>query len=252
MFIYSFIFGWNKLHPLLATKKMSKPVLYYTAACPPCRTVIAIFRMLNIDLEMKSINLSEKEHLLPEFGQINPFHKVPTFVDVDGFVLDESRAICMYLIQSQHPDSSLYPHDDLKKRSQIDRWIQFDISFYSMIAVPFYSTIFGLPIDQFKLNQAKETLKILNDVMAGFYGRFIIGSEQITLADVALYFTCTMMEVASDYYDFADYPHLKTWYERVCHSLKPYDTDGFFVKAIEALKHYVQQCKATNNDSNNN
>lgn len=141
MNVYLFFYFWLEL--LTSTvghqKKMSKPVLYYTAACPPCRTVIAISRMLNIDMEMKSINLSEKEHLLPEFGQINPFHKVPTFVDVDGFVLDESRAICMYLIQSQHPDSSLYPHDDLKKRSQIDRWIQFDISFYSMIAVPFVS-----------------------------------------------------------------------------------------------------------------
>lgn len=81
--------------------------------------------------------------------------------------------------------------------------------------------------------------------MAGFYGRFITGSEQITLADVTMYFTFNMMEIASDYYDFDDYPHLKTWYQRVMESLKPYDSDGMFVEAIKTMKQYVRQKKAT-------
>ncbi|KAH9414079.1 hypothetical protein DERP_012558 [Dermatophagoides pteronyssinus] len=224
---------------------MAKPVLYYMPVSSPCRTVIAIARMLDIDMEMKVMNLFEKEHLSPEFVQINPFHRIPTFVDVDGFVMDESRAICMYLIQSRQPDSSLYPRDDLKIRSQIDRWIQFDIGFYPTISMPVYSALFDRPLDQSQLDRAKETLKILNDVMAGFYGRFITGSEQITLADVTMYFTFNMMEIASDYYDFDDYPHLKTWYQRVMESLKPYDSDGMFVEAIKTMKQYVRQKKAT-------
>lgn len=67
------------------------------------------------------------EHMKPEYLKINPQHKVPAIVD-DGFCLDESRAICTYLINRygqkvQH----LYPEDP-EQRAVIDQLLNFDAS----------------------------------------------------------------------------------------------------------------------------
>ncbi|OTF78713.1 hypothetical protein BLA29_013268, partial [Euroglyphus maynei] len=70
---------------------MSKPTLYYHPFSGPCRTVSTVAKILNVDLELKKLDFQAKEHLSPEYLKLNPFHKVPTFVDSDGFVLDESR-----------------------------------------------------------------------------------------------------------------------------------------------------------------
>lgn len=44
----------------------------------------------------------------------------------DGFILTESRAIIIYLIEKFNPEGhSLYPKD-AKKRAQINQYMQFD------------------------------------------------------------------------------------------------------------------------------
>lgn len=121
---------------------MSKPIFYYHPFSGPCRTVSTVAKILNVDMEMKKLDLLTKEHLNPEFLKVNPFHKVPTFVDSDGFVVDESRVIAMYLVESRKPDSFLYPKNDLKKRIQIDRWLHYDINLSTTISAPMVSNFF--------------------------------------------------------------------------------------------------------------
>lgn len=83
--------------------------------------------LAGVDVNLKLLNLMSGEQLKPEFLKINPQHNVPT-IDDDGFRLNESRAICTYIISRygqkvQH----LYPEDP-QQRATIDQLLNFDAS----------------------------------------------------------------------------------------------------------------------------
>lgn len=46
------------------------PVLYYLAPSPPCRAVLLLGRMLEIEFDLKALNVMEGEHLKPDFVQV--------------------------------------------------------------------------------------------------------------------------------------------------------------------------------------
>ena len=107
--------------------------LYYMVESPPCRTVLMVANRLNIELNLKTLDLSKGEHLNPEFVELNPFHCVPTIVDED-LVLWESRAIITYLVNRYYPSHSLYPSDS-KTRATIDKFLNYDLgTFYKNIS----------------------------------------------------------------------------------------------------------------------
>lgn len=71
------------------------------------------------------MNLFEKEQLNKDFIKINPQHTIPT-LDDDGFILSESRAIAIYLIEKYFPEGhSLYPKD-VNQQAIINQRLQFD------------------------------------------------------------------------------------------------------------------------------
>lgn len=107
--------------------------LYYMVESPPCRTVLMVANRLNIELNLKTVDLSKGEHLSPQFVRLNPCHCVPTLVDQD-LVLWESRAIITYLVNRYHPSHTLYPTDP-KIRATIDKFLNWDLgTFYKSIS----------------------------------------------------------------------------------------------------------------------
>lgn len=108
---------------------MSKPILYFTSGSPPSRAVLFLIRYLNIDVEVKNVNLLQGEQHSNEFLKLNPAHEVPTLVDGD-FVLTESRAILAYLINSRKSGDDLYPSDP-KRRARVDQRLSYDHVLFS-------------------------------------------------------------------------------------------------------------------------
>lgn len=49
----------------------SKPVLYYMELSPPSRAVLMVAAALNIELELKILNLLAMEHKTPEYLSVN-------------------------------------------------------------------------------------------------------------------------------------------------------------------------------------
>lgn len=112
---------------------------------PPSRAVLLTLFNLGVEFEVKNlnqasqyskifaqikiINLATGDHKTDEYAKINPERKVPA-VDDDGFMLNESRAIIGYLVDSKSPDNSLYPID-AKLRYVIDKRLYFDATVLS-------------------------------------------------------------------------------------------------------------------------
>lgn len=49
------------------------PVLYYLPPSPPCRSVLLLGKMLDIEFDLRAINVLEAEQLKPEFVQVGFF-----------------------------------------------------------------------------------------------------------------------------------------------------------------------------------
>jgi glutathione S-transferase len=85
---------------------------------------LLLLRTLNVDVDVKTVDLIGGEQHSEEFKKVNPVGKVPVLVDGD-FILDESRAILAYLVNSRKPGDTLYPND-AKKRAVIDQRMYYD------------------------------------------------------------------------------------------------------------------------------
>lgn len=94
-----------------------------------CRVALQVIRALGLEVDVRVVNLLKQEQLSEDFIKINPQHTVPTLVD-DGFVLTESRAIILYLVEKYVSNSSFYSKD-VKIRALIHQRLQFDVgTFY--------------------------------------------------------------------------------------------------------------------------
>ncbi|XP_053965495.1 uncharacterized protein LOC128867908 [Anastrepha ludens] len=75
-----------------------RPVLYYDDINPHSRAVLMILNMLDVDIELRAIEMIRGEHMMPAYGKINPAHTVPTMVHNDLVITD--NAIFSYVCQN--------------------------------------------------------------------------------------------------------------------------------------------------------
>ena len=82
--------------------------LYHTPISPNSRRVWIALLEKNLDFELVEIHL-DGDHLDPEFGAMNPFHRIPVLVD-DDFTVVESLAILDYL-ETKYPEPAMLPKE---------------------------------------------------------------------------------------------------------------------------------------------
>jgi glutathione S-transferase len=207
--------------------------LYYTKLSPPSRAVWMGIRQLNLDINLKTVDLRSGEHLKPEFLKINPAHTVPTIVDGD-LSLWESRAILQYLANKYAPNSSIYPSDP-KKRSIVDRTLNFDLTYFGSIRDVLIMPLFrGTEPTEQQTTNFKNNLKLLDTLIGD--SKYVAGNE-LTIADISVLASTSLLEI-NEQKDIADLPNLKGWYNRVKAQL-PY-----FEEVNGGVKELFQQMLA--------
>ncbi|KAJ6642410.1 Glutathione S-transferase D4 [Pseudolycoriella hygida] len=158
-----------------------KITLYYMPVSPASRSVVLVAKTLNIQLDLREIDISRGEHMTPEFLKLNPQHTLPA-LDDNGTVIIDSHAINAYLCDKFAPNHSLYPKD-LVKRAQINSRLHFDTTLYARIRYlyePIYEGSSKMPANNITL--VTKCWDILEAFLAN--GNFLCGNE-LTLADFA-------------------------------------------------------------------
>ncbi|XP_028044212.1 glutathione S-transferase 1-1-like isoform X4 [Bombyx mandarina] len=212
--------------------------LYFTAGSAPCRVVLLVAAALDLQLNLKPLNLWEGEQLQADFLKLNPQHTVPTIVD-EGFPLWESRAISRYLVNKYGGDSSsLYPKD-LMARALVDQRLDFDIgTLYPRFAQYFYPQVFGggKP-DAASLKKLEEALVFLNAFLEG--QKYVTG-DVLTIADLSLVATISTIDAAE--ISLKSYPNVEKWFELMKTTAPDYQNAN--QKGIDEFKKLIAQMKA--------
>ncbi|CAG2104324.1 unnamed protein product [Medioppia subpectinata] len=194
-------------------------------------------RELNIDLNVKTVDLATDQHMTPEYLKMNPTHTVPT-IDDDGFILWESRAIMQYLCNQYAPDSTLYPPEP-KKRALVDRWLNFDMTLNQTQREALFPKMFmGVEAPEDKVNAFKNNLKLM-DTQVGGDGKYLVG-DSLTIADLSVLATTVFLNKLQY---LKDYPNIERWFTTLSSQL-PYfeEINGFDMKTD--VEEYVAKIKA--------
>lgn len=107
-----------------STKMSSSLKLYHAIGSPASRACLLLIKTMQLDAEVKFVDLNAGEQNSPEFLKLNPLHQVPVLVDGD-LVLTESRAILAYLVNKYKPGSDLYPSKP-ELRALVDQRLYYD------------------------------------------------------------------------------------------------------------------------------
>ncbi|XP_021693938.1 glutathione S-transferase 1 [Aedes aegypti] len=181
---------------------------YYLPGSAPCRAVQMTAATVGVELNPKLVNLMNGDQLKPEFLKLNPQHCLPTLVDGD-FVLWESRAIAIYLVEQYGDSDQLYPKQP-RQRAVVNQRLFYDATvLYPRFAEAFYPEM-KLPGEsgREKLDQAVE---MLDKFLEG--KQFVAGGDGLTVADISILATMTTFDVAG--YDLGKYRNVGEWYKRV-------------------------------------
>ncbi|XP_055381233.1 glutathione S-transferase D7 [Condylostylus longicornis] len=219
------------------------PILYYIKPSPPCRAILLLGRILELEFDLKQVNIMEKEHMKPEFLNMNPQHCLPTIND-SGLVLWESRAILAYLVAAYGKDDSLYPAD-IRTRALIDQRLQFDLgTLYQRTTDFFWPTIFmGAPLDETKKAKLAEALYWLDTILKG---RTFLATDNFTIADLSLTVTVSQIEVLG--FQMGPYPRVRAWLQKCKDYLEPYGYDEINQTGADILAEmYFSKLQKTGN-----
>ncbi|XP_077551291.1 glutathione S-transferase 4-like [Haemaphysalis longicornis] len=195
--------------------------LYNQYGSPPCGLVRMVARHLDVELELRNLDMFKGEHLKPEYLTLNPYHKAPT-LDDDGFILYESSAICTYLCNKFKPASSLNPSCP-KSRAMVDQIL----ATITSTIQPHYFAFFKPRFFDLKKPTPEDIAAFEENVLSSFDnhvgkdGGYAVG-DMLTLADLSLAAHLTLcLELPVLRVD--KFPRLKAYYERIKAELPYFD-----------------------------
>ena len=171
---------------------------------------------LGRDWQVHPINIGQGDQFATEFLKISPNNKIPALVDPVGpdgkpISLFESGAILLYLAAKT---GKLLPKSDRQKFETL-QWLMFQMGGVGpMLGQAHHFRIYAPEKIQYAYdrytNEAKRLYGVMNKQVESH--KFIAG-KQFTVADVAVF--PWLRSWQNQGIDWADYPALKEWFDRV-------------------------------------
>ncbi|XP_039494449.1 uncharacterized protein LOC120453694 [Drosophila santomea] len=182
--------------------------LYNMSGSPSTRAVMMTAKAVGVEFNSVQVNTFVGEQLNPWFVKINPQHTIPTLVD-NGFVIWETRAIVVYLVEQYGKDASLYPKDP-QKQALINQRLYFDMgTLYDGIAKYFFPLLrTGKPGTQENLEKLNAAFDLLNTFLDG--QDYVAGNE-LSVADIVILATVSTTEMVD--FDLKKFPNVDRWYK---------------------------------------
>ncbi|KDP36315.1 hypothetical protein JCGZ_09530 [Jatropha curcas] len=175
--------------------------IYADRRSQPARAVLIFCKVNGIDFEEINIDLTKRQQLSPEFKEINPIGKVPAIVD-GRFKLFESHAILSYLACAFPGVADHWYPADLFKRAKIQSvldWHHLNLRLGALTYVvnTAMAPALGLPLNPRAAAKGEKILFSSLSKIESFWlkgsGRFLVGSNQPSIADLSL--VCEIMQL---------------------------------------------------------
>ncbi|KAK7026193.1 glutathione S-transferase [Favolaschia claudopus] len=182
--------------------------------------VAIVLHEAKVPFEFVNVNILNADYKTPEYLEKQPFGQIP-YIDDDGFILFESRAIGRY-IAAEHPESKLIPTDP-KKHALFEQAASIEFANFDFNADPLIKALarkrfLGQDSDQAPLDAKMETLEGRLDVYEKILAkqRYIAGDE-ITLADLFHLPRAQFIEtyIKSGVMTSSSRPHVARWYDEL-------------------------------------
>lgn len=160
--------------------------------------------------ELVEVDLAAKEHKSPEFLALNAFGEIPV-LDDDGVIIADSNAILVYVARKVGPSHWL-PADP-GEEAKVQRWLSVAAGkiAYGACAARLI-TVFGASFDaQEVIGRAHATLEVMERTLE--WNRWIAGTDQPTIADVALY--SYVARAPEGNVDTSGYPAVAEWLRQI-------------------------------------
>lgn len=195
--------------------------------------VIIFCKVNGIDFEEIKVDISKGQQYSPEFRDINPMRNVPAIVD-GKFKLFESHAILIYLACAFPGVADHWYPSDLFKRATINSVLDWHHSNLRHGTVKYLlntvlAPVFGLPLNPEAAAEGEELLSSslykIESIWLKGNGRFLLGGNQPSIADLSL--ACEIMQLeVLDEKDRARLlgPHKKVqqWVENTRNATRPH------------------------------
>ncbi|GAB4856863.1 Glutathione S-transferase theta-1 [Ancistrocladus abbreviatus] len=215
----------------------------------PSRAVVLFCKLNRIDFEEIRIDISKRQHLSPEFNEINPMRQVPATVD-GRFKLFESHAILIYLASAFPGVADHWYPTDVSKRAKIHSVLDWHHSNLRHGAMTYLrNTVLAPALGIIPNPQAAaEAEKILNSSLSKIEsiwlkgsGIFLLGSSQPSIADLSLVCEIMQLELLSNEEHskiMGPYKKVQQWIEATKNATKPHfgDVHAILFKAKSRLQ----------------
>lgn len=188
----------------------------YTWPTPNGHKIHIMLEECGLPYKVHAINIGTGDQFKPAFLKISPNNKIPALVDSDGpdgqpIALFESGAILLYLAGKT---GQFLPQSD-RAKYEVLQWLMFQMGGVGpMLGQAHHFRIYAPEKIEYGIQRYTNEAKRLYGVMdKQLKSHAWIAGDEYSVADMAIF--PWLRSWQNQGIDWADYPHLKAWFDRI-------------------------------------